>query len=127
MRTLLIFTAALEGVAGLGLLLAPVAVADLLLGDTLETPASMVLARVAGVALLAIGVACWQARLDPTGSAAAGIVGGILLYNLAVASLLAYACIGLGLFGIGLWPGVVLHLALAVWCVACLRVRRAND
>ncbi len=124
MRTLLILTAALEGVTGLGLLLAPATIAFVLLGNTLDTPISLVVARVAGAALVALGVACWHARLDPDSSAAAGIVGGMLLYNSAVASLLAYVAIALGLFGAGLWG---LHLALAVWCVACLRARRAND
>ena len=127
MRTLLIVTAGLEGVAGLGLLVVPATIAFVLLGERLETPISLVVARVAGTALVALGVACWHARLDPDSSAAAGIVGGMLLYNSAVAALLAYAGIALGLFGAGLWPGVGLHLALAAWCVACLRARRAND
>ena len=127
MRTLLILTAALEGVTGLGLLLAPATIAFVLLGNTLETQVSLVVTRVAGTALVALGVACWHARLDPDSSAAAGIVGGMLFYNAGVAALLAYAGIGLGLFGVGLWPGVGLHMALAVWCVACLRAGRAND
>jgi hypothetical protein len=127
MRTLLIVTAGLEGVTGLGLLIVPATIAFVLLGGTLETPVSLVVARVAGAALVALGMACWQARLGPDSSAAAGIVGGMLVYNAAVASLLAYAGIALGLFGAGLWPGVGMHLALAAWCVACLRARRSND
>jgi hypothetical protein len=126
MRTLLILTAALEGGTGLALLVAPAAVVFALLGDTLDAPGSRVVARVAGAALVALGLACWQARKEPNSSAAAGVVGGMLLYNATVAVLMVYAGLGLGLSGAGLWPGVALHLALAVWCVACLRVRRAN-
>jgi len=49
-----------------------------------------------------------------------------LLYNTAVAAVLAYAGIGLGLTGVGIWPAVLLHAALAVWCLACFRTMRVN-
>jgi hypothetical protein len=127
MRALLILMAALEGGTGLALLVAPAAVVFALLGDTLETPGSRVVARVAGAALVALGLGCFQARQEPTSSAAAGVVGGMLLYNATVALLMAYAGLRLGLFGAGLWPGAAMHVALAAWCVACLRTSRADD
>jgi hypothetical protein len=49
-----------------------------------------------------------------------------LFYDLAVAALLAYAAIGNGLYGIALWPAVVLHTLMSVWCVACLRHSSTN-
>jgi hypothetical protein len=45
----------------------------------------------------------------------------MLLYNVAVTALLAFASVGLALHGVALWPAVVLHSAMTVWCVACLR------
>jgi hypothetical protein len=45
----------------------------------------------------------------------------MLVYNLVVAAVLVHASLGFRLSGIGLWPAVVLHLALAAWCIACLR------
>jgi hypothetical protein len=85
-----------------------------------------VVARVGGAAVLSIGVSCWLARNDHQGRAAKGLVAGLLLYNIAAVAVLAYAGIGLGLSGIGLWPAVVLHAVLAAWCIACLRTRQAN-
>jgi hypothetical protein len=37
---------------------------------------------------------------------------------------LAYTALGMRLSGIGLWPAVVLHIAMAIWCFACLRASR---
>ncbi|MGZ3391830.1 MAG: hypothetical protein ACXVCF_19855, partial [Isosphaeraceae bacterium] len=46
--------------------------------------------------------------------------------TIAAVSLLGCARIGLGMSGSGLGPGVILHSALAFWCVACLRITRRN-
>jgi hypothetical protein len=119
MKILLIVTAVLEAATGLALVLSPSMPASLLLGASLDTP-GLVVARVAGAALLALATACWLARNDPQSRAATGLIAAILLYNLAAVAVLVHAGLGLGLSGIGLWPAVVLHAVLGVWCVACL-------
>jgi hypothetical protein len=78
------------------------------------------LGRVAGVALLTLAIACWLARDDTHSRAAQGLIAAMFLYNVAVAALLALAGGGLGLRGIALWPVVILHTVMAVWCVWCL-------
>jgi len=123
-KVLLVVTAASEGATGLALLLLPSMVVSLLLGASLDTPSGPVVARVAGAALLALGTACWLARNDQQSGAAKGLVAALLLYNAAAVAVLGYAAHGLALSGIGLWPAVVLHVALAVWCVACLRMKK---
>jgi len=84
----------------MALLVVPSLVARLLLGEELSSVALSV-GRVAGVALIALGIACWPGppRI------------GMLIYGAAVTVFLAY----LGLTGGGgilLWPAVVLHAIL---------------
>jgi hypothetical protein len=125
-KTLLTITAALEAGTGVALVVAPSSVVLMLLGSPLDAPASLVIGRVLGAALFALGAACWGARHDPQGRTAAGLIAAMLLYNIAVVSLLGHARIGSGMSGVGWWPGVILHSALAVWCAACLRTARRN-
>jgi hypothetical protein len=120
MRLLLIFAAVLEAGAGLALLLMPTVAVSVLLGAPLDTPAGLVAARMAGAALVALAVACWQARNGERGSPATGVVEAMLFYNFAAAMVLAYAGIRLDLHGALLWPAIVLHLCLGVWCLSNL-------
>jgi hypothetical protein len=102
-------TAALEAGAGLGLVALPDVVVRLLLGAEISG-AAVPLGRVAGVALLALGLACWLAR----GHAASALTSPMLLYNCGVAAVLGMAGVS-GMTGLLLWPAVALHAAMAVW------------
>jgi hypothetical protein len=120
MKRLLTLTAIIEMATGLGLLVVPSLVVRLLLGSPLDASAAVTLGRVAGAALLALGVACWLARADTQSRAARGLVAAMLLYNVATVAVLAFAAVGLGLHGMLLWPAVILHAVMAVWCAGCL-------
>jgi hypothetical protein len=120
MNRLLKLTAIIETATGLGLIAVPSVVVRLLLGAEISG-ASIPLARVAGAALLALGVACWLARDDTQSRAARGLVVAMLMYNIPATAVLAFAGIGLGLHGVVLWPAVVLHAVMAIWCIVCLR------
>lgn len=118
MKSLLTLTAILEVPTGAALVVAPALVSSVLLGVPLDAPAPQAVARVAGIALISLGVACWLARREPGSAAARGMVAAMLIYNLGVVGVLAYAALGDGLHGIGLWPAVGLHTVLAIWCGA---------
>ena len=120
MKRFLTLTAIIEAATGLGLIAVPAIVVRLLLGAEISG-ASTPLGRVAGAALLALGVACWLARDDTQSRSARGLVVATLMYNIVATAVLAFAGIGLGLHGVALWPAVVLHAAMAIWCIVCLR------
>ena len=123
-RKLLIVTALVETPTGVMLLLSPALVVAFLLGASLDAPAALVVARIAGAALISLGGACWLARNDGPNRAGAGLVAAMLLYNSVAVAVLAHAGAGARLVGVLTWPAVALHAALAVWCIACLRSGR---
>jgi hypothetical protein len=84
------------------------------------------LGRVAGAALFALGVACWLARSDTQSRTARGLIAAMLLYNVATVAVLTFTGIGLRLHGVALWPAVVLHAVMALWCGGCLRRSSIN-
>ena len=98
MKRVLIFAAVGEAGMGLALLVVPSLVGRLLLGESL-TGIAIPVAGVAGIALIALGVACWPGPPRV----------GMLIYSAAVALYLAYLGLVGGLTGILLWPAVVLH------------------
>ena len=101
MRWVLVLAAVLEAATGLALLLVPELVGRLLLGMEL-TGAAVPVARVAGMALIALGIACWPGPPRM----------GMLAYGAAVTLYLAYLGFAQGVGGVLLWPAVVLHLVL---------------
>jgi len=119
MKRFLTLTAIIEAATGLALIAVPAIVVRLLLGAEISG-ASIPLGRVAGAALLALGVACWLARDDTQSRAARGLVVAMLMYNIPATAVLAFAGIGLGLHGVALWPAVVLHAVMAIWCIMTL-------
>jgi hypothetical protein len=118
-KGLLIVTALIEVGTGAALLVVPSLTVELLLGVGLPSPQALVVARVASVALISLGVACWLGR-NGERQAQSGLVLGMLIYNLAVPMLLIQCWMVSGLAGIGLWPASLLHALLAIWCVVCL-------
>jgi hypothetical protein len=125
-KTLFTITAAIEAMTGVALEVAPSSVVLILLGTPLESPAGVVIARILGAALFSLGTACAFERAE-THVRPAGLIVSMLVYNTAVGALLAYARVSAGLSGVALWPAVIVHSALAVWCIACLRISHPRE
>ena len=117
MKLLLTLTALFEALTGIGLIVFPSMVISLLIGTLPDGAVVSTLAMIAGAALLSLAIACWLPRNN---AAATGIVKAMIFYNLAAAATLLYASIGDKLSGAGLWPAILLHAALAVWCFIAL-------
>src|SRR4051812_44358610 len=103
-KNLLIVTALVETGAGVLLLVSPRLVVVLLLGASPDTTAALVVARIAGAALLSLGCACWLARNDGSN----GLVAAMLLYNTVAIAVLANAGVGTSLVGTLTWPTIAL-------------------
>jgi hypothetical protein len=103
MSKALIFAAVGEVAIGLALLIVPSLVGELLLGGAF-TGIAIPLARVIGIALLALGIACWP---GPP-------LAGMLVYTALVMAYLAYVGLRGEWTGPLLWPAVAVHAVLAL-------------
>jgi hypothetical protein len=112
-------TAGIEIAAGLALIVAPALVISLLFGPS-QIQTAVAVGRLAGAALVSLGAACWWARHDGGSAASRGLVSGLLIYNVAVVGLVLSG--SFGSLGSPLWAVLVVHGAMAIWCVLVLRV-----
>lgn len=115
MKKLLLFVAVAEAATGLALLVAPSIVVRLLLG---AEPAGLAIpvARVTGIAVMALGFACWP---GPP-------LLGMLTYGTLVTLYLLYLGIRGHWVGPLLWPAVALHVLLTVLLARSWKEKRTT-
>jgi hypothetical protein len=101
-KNVLVLAAVSEIATGAVLLLAPSLVGRLLFGMELVGVASTV-ARVAGIALIGLGVACWPGTP----------LLGMVTYSVMAALYLSFVGFSSGASGPLLWPAVIAHCVLA--------------
>ncbi len=104
MKKLLMVTSLAEAATGLALMVVPSLVGRLLLGAEL-IGVSIPLARVTGIALIALGIACWPGRTA---------LCGMLTYSALATAFLAYLGIRGHWVGPLLWSAVVFHAVMAM-------------
>ena len=83
-RLFLIVAAAVEIATGIALLSVPSPTTMLLLGVGLDSPAAIVVGRVAGAAQLAIGLSCGMESSSRRSDPRPGLIPGLLVYNTLV-------------------------------------------
>jgi drug/metabolite transporter (DMT)-like permease len=116
MKRLLILAAVGEGLTGLILFVYP-AIVTRLLFDSEIAAAGVSMSRIAGIALIALGVACWPDRTTLRA------FFGMSTYSLLAMLYLVYAGFNRGA-GILLWPAVAVHAGLSVLLVWAWRKGR---
>ncbi len=111
-RELLTIDAAGESLTGLALILAPKITARFLFGAK-PNVAGVMLGRVGGVALMAIGITCWGARNDRGSAARSSTLKAMTFWNAGAGLLLVLFAAIAKTGSLVLWSAGVLHLALA--------------
>ena len=118
MNTILMLAALAEAGTGVILLADPPLVVHLLFEAEI-TGAAIVMSRLAGICLIALGTSCWP------GNMAHRALYGMLTFGTLAMLYLAYVGVT-GLAGILLWPAVAVHAGLSILLVrAWLKQRKS--
>ena len=113
---ILALSAAAEAGTGLLLLAWPSIVVQLLFGAEISG-VGVVMSRIAGIALIGLGVCCWP------GDSAFQPLNGMLTYSTLAMLYLGYIGVRGEMAGLLLWPAVVAH-AILVALLVCARFKK---
>jgi len=119
LRLLLTLSGSLEILAGLPTLIIPAPVVLLLLGSQLDS-IGVVLARLFGAGVFALGLACLKARDDVRSPAGLAVSIGITAYNVLAAVVLLWTAAGSGWGGLLLWGAGIVHAVFGVLFLSVL-------
>lgn len=114
MRNPLSVAALGEALTGLILLLRPTIVTRLLFNTDVDGTGA-VMSRIAGIALIGLGLACWPSRSEADNRQRA--FQGMISYGLMAALYLGYVAIAGGSVGILFYPAIAVHVLLSVLLV----------
>ena|SRR5271157_1038349 len=109
-KTVLAVAAVAEAGTGVILLAYPQIVVHLLFAAEISG-VGVIMSRLAGIALIGLGVACWQ------GNSAAQQMYGMLAYGTLAMLYLIYIGVRGEFAGVLLWPAVVAHAILSAFLV----------
>jgi hypothetical protein len=125
---LLLTMAIIESSLGAALIMAPSITAHAISGAVQSSPTEAPIIRIAGAALFAIGVCCFLGRLTE-GRGVRGrpfdLVPGLAVFTACAVAVLTDALMR-DVRAPLLWPVMIIHSALLVWCVAVLAGEHAG-
>ncbi len=107
--TLIKLSAAIEAATGLAAIVSPSLLARLLLGTELSN-GGVAIGRVAGIALLALAIACWPG----VKSYLPQIIRALFVYNLLAGVYLGFLGLAHLFFSHLLWPASALHILIGI-------------
>jgi hypothetical protein len=119
LRLLLTISGGLEILVGLATLISPATLVSLLLGSPLDS-IGVVLTRLFGAGVFALGLACVKSRHDVASPAGLAVSLGMTSYNLLAAVVIIWAAVGLSLGGLLLWAAGIGHAVLGVLFLSAL-------
>jgi hypothetical protein len=118
MNLFLKITAFFEAITGLGLILIPKTVIQLLFLASINDTGGIIAAMIAGAAILAIAILCWfsgrNLKVYP-------LIKTLLFYNMLIIAIAAYGRINYKIEGIGILVVIGFHTILALWSLALIR------
>jgi hypothetical protein len=120
-KKILGFASIVEVATGLALLIDPRFVVALLVGPNAPVE-EIPMGRLPGIAILALGLACWPNRQHFESGPSA--FRAMLVYNVLIAVFLVYLFRVGHLGGVLLWPGVALHVVVALLLIWTWRGER---
>jgi len=123
LRPLLTLSGGIEALVGVLVLVSPAMVVGVLLGGPTDSTA-VVLTRLFGAGVFALGLACLKARDDVRSTAGLAVAVGMTSYNILAAVLLVWAAVGLGLGGTLLWAAGISHAVIGVLFVSAFLTPR---
>jgi len=115
LKNLLRISSVAEATTGFAAIIIPSIVIQLLFGVEVSGVA-LTISRLAGIALLSLGIACWP------GEHFMQALRAMSLYNLLVAIFFIYIGLSSSFVGILLWPAGILHFGLAVLLIRGLLI-----
>ncbi len=116
MKSVLALAAVGEAATGVALLMVPSLLGQWLFGAEL-VGVGITMARVTGIALVGLGVACWPGPSEL----------GMLVYSAGAALFLTWVGLSEGSSGQLLWPAFVLHLILATLLIHGLTIEKRTN
>lgn len=118
MNLFLKVTAIFEAITGLGLILFPKMVIELLFLSAIKETGAIMVAMIAGAAILSIAFICF---LTTGNSKVYPLIQTLLFYNIIVVAIALYGIIHFAIEGIGVKLIICFHSVLALWSLLILR------